>query len=211
MKKVFIGMALAAFVATTACAQDQSLNTSPGHAQMHHRHGDALAQLNLTDQQKNEMKAINDNFKQQMSDLKKSEDKITVTEWKTKMADIRKDHHEKMEKVLTDDQKASLKNMRKEHGNRFRHGKGNRMEQMKKELNLTDDQVTAVEKNWGESLKKMRAVHDDKSLTDDQKKEQFKTLHNQQEENLKSLLTPDQYNKYQELKKQHRHAKPVQS
>lgn len=211
MKKVFIGMALAAFVATTACAQDQSLNTSPDHAQMHHRHGDALAQLNLTDQQKNEMKAINDNFKQQMSDLKKSEDKITVTEWKTKMADIRKDHHEKMEKVLTDDQKASLKNMRKEHGNRFRQGKGNRMEQMKKELNLTDDQSAAVEKNLGESLKKMRAVHDDKSLTDDQKKEQFKTLHNQQEDNLKSILMPDQWNKYQELKKQHRHGKPVQS
>jgi Spy/CpxP family protein refolding chaperone len=57
----------------------------------------------------------------------------------------------------------------------------------------------------------MRAVHDDKSLTDDQKKEQYKTLHTQQEENLKSILTPDQYTKYQELKKQHRHAKPVQS
>jgi Spy/CpxP family protein refolding chaperone len=211
MKKVFIGMALAAFVATTACAQDQSLNASPDKTKMHHHRGDALAQLNLTDEQKNEMKAINDDFHQQMSDLKKSEDKITVTEWKNKMATIRKDHKDKVEEVLTDDQKASLKTMHKEHGNRFRHNKGNRIERMKKELNLTDDQSAAIQKSFGESMQKMKAIHDDKSLTDDQKKEQFKTLHSQQEESLKSILTPDQYNKFRELKKQHRHTKPVQS
>jgi Spy/CpxP family protein refolding chaperone len=209
MKKVFIGMALAAFVATTASAQDQSLSTD--RPKMHHHRGDAMAQLNLTDDQKNEMKVINDDFKQQMSDLKKSEDKITVTEWKSKMATIRKDHHEKMEKVLTDEQKASLKTMHKEHSKRFRHDKQNRIERMKKELNLTDEQTAAVEKNIGESVKKMKAVHDDKSLTDDQKKAQYKTLHDQEQQGLKSILTPDQWNKYQEQKKNHRYGKPVQS
>jgi len=206
MKKVFIGLALAAFIATTACAQDQSLNND--RAPMHRHHGDAFAQLNLTDDQKNEMKAINDDFKQQMTDLKKSEDKITVTEWKSKMATIRKDRHEKVDKILTDDQKATLKKMHKERGNRFRQ---NRIERMKKELNLTDEQTTAVEKNLSESLKKMRTVHDDKSLTDDQKKAQYKSLQDQQQEGLKSILTPDQWNKFQELKKNHGHGKPVQS
>jgi Spy/CpxP family protein refolding chaperone len=209
MKKVFIGMALAAFVATTACAQDQSLSND--RSPMHRHHGDALAQLNLTDNQKNEMKAINDDFKQQMTDLKKSEDKITVTEWKGKMATIRKDHHEKVDKVLTDEQKASLKKMHKDHGKGFRQDNHNRMDKMKKELNLTDDQSAAIQKNFGESMQKMKAVHDDKSLTDDQKKAQFKTLHDQQQESMKSILTPDQWNKFQELKKQHGHGKPVQS
>ena len=82
---------------------------------------------------------------------------------------------------------------------------------MKKALSLTDEQTTAVENNLSESLKKIRAVHDDKSLTEDQKKEQYKTLHNQQQEGLKAILTPEQWNKFQELKKNHRHAKPVQS
>ena len=209
MKKVFIGMALAAFVATTASAQDQSLSTD--RPKMHSRHGGTMAQLNLTDDQKNEMKVINDDFKQQMSDLKKSEDKITVTEWKSKMATIRKDHHEKMEKVLTDEQKASLKTMHKEHSKRFRQDKQNRIERMKKELNLTDEQTAAVEKNIGESVKKMKAVHDDKSLTEDQKKAQYKTLHDQEQQGLKSILTPDQWNKYQEQKKNNRYGKPVQS
>lgn len=209
MKKVFIGMALAAFVATTACAQDQSLSTD--RAPMHHHHGDALAQLNLSDDQKSEMKVINDDFKQQMTDLKKSEDKITVTEWKSKMATIRKDHHEKVEKVLTDEQKASLKNMRKEHGNRFRQNKHNRMDRMKKELNLTDDQSAAIQKSLDESMQKMKAVHDDKSLSDDKKKALYKVHREQQEESMKSILTPDQWNKFQEMKKNHRYGKPVQS
>lgn len=209
MKKVFIGMALAALVATTACAQDQSV--SPDRSPMHHPHGDALAQLNLTDNQKTEMKAINDDFKQQMTELKKSEDKITVTEWKSKMATIRKDHRDKVEKVLTDDQKASLKKMHKDRGNRFhQHGK-NRMDRMKKELNLTDDQSAALQKSFGESMQKMKAVHDDKSLTEDQKKAQFKSLHEQQQASMKSILTPDQWNKFQEMKKNHGHKKPVQS
>ena len=210
MKKAFIGLAFAALIATGACAQDQS-NGLAERPKGHHRGGMNMEQLNLTDQQKTEMKTINEDFKQQMTDLKKSEDKITVTEWKSKMATIRKDHHEKVQKVLTDEQKASLKKIRKEHGKKFRQDKHNRIEAMKKELNLTDEQTAAVEKNLGESLKKMRAVHEDKSLTEDQKKAQYKTLQNEQEEGLKSILSQDQWKKYQESKKYHRHGKPVQS
>ena len=202
-------MALAAFVATTACAQDQSVTND--HPPMHRHHGDALAQLNLTDNQKTEMKAINDDFKQQMTDLKKSEDKITVTEWKSKMATIRKDHHEKVDKVLTDEQKASLKKMHKEHGNRFHQDKGNRIERMKKELNLTDEQSAALQKSFDESMQKMKAIHDDKSTPDDKKKALYRVQKDQQEASMKSILTPDQWNKFQELKKNHRYGKPVQS
>ncbi|AEW03267.1 hypothetical protein A4D02_04445 [Niastella koreensis] len=209
MKKVFIGMALAAFVATTACAQDQSV--SPDRPPMHRHHGEALAQLNLTDNQKTEMKAINDDFKQQMTDLKKSEDKITVTEWKSKMATIRKDHHEKVDKVLTDDQKATLKKMHKEHHNRFGQDREKRMDRMKKELNLTDDQSAAIQKSFDESMQKMKAIHDDKSTPDDKKKALYRVQKDQQEASMKSILTPDQWNKFQELKKNHRYGKPVQS
>src|SRR5258706_11065550 len=121
MKKALIAMALAAFVVTGACAQDQSTDLTD-RPKGHHRM-DKMQQLNLTDEQKTEVKTINEDFKQQMTDLKKSEDKITVTEWKSKMSTIRKDHHEKMQKVLTDEQKASLKNSMHEHKNDMRkHG-----------------------------------------------------------------------------------------
>jgi len=151
------------------------------------------------------MKTIDEDFKQQMTELKKSEDKITVTEWKSKMSTIRKDHHEKMQKVLTDDQKASLKTMKREHGKRFRQDKHNRIERMKKDLNLTDEQTAAVEKSLAESLKKTRAVYEDKTLTEEQKKVEMKKFMEQHHENLKSILTPEQLQKLEQQKKQHKH------
>lgn len=212
MKKALIGMALAAFVVTGACAQDQSTGLAD-RPKGHHRM-DKMQQLNLTDEQKTEVKSINEDFKQQMTDLKKSEDKITVTEWKSKMATIRKDHHEKMQKVLTDEQKASLKKMKHERrGNMEKHG-ARRLEHMKKELNLTDDQVTAIKKNHEDMGQKYKALREDKNLTEDQKKVELKKFKEQQHESLKSILTEEQLQKLDQQKKQHKHHRqqpPVQS
>ena len=212
MKKALIGMALAAFVVTGACAQDQSTGLTD-RTKGHHRM-DKMQQLNLTDEQKTEVKSINEDFKQQMTDLKKSEDKITVTEWKSKMATIRKDHHEKMQKVLTDEQKTSLKKMMHERrGDMKKHG-ARRLEHMKKELNLTDDQVTALKKNHEDMGQKYKALREDKNLTEDQKKVELKKFKEQQHESLKSILTEEQLQKLDQQKKQHKHHRqqpPVQS
>ena len=213
MKKAIIGLALAAFVVTGAFAQDQS-NGLAERPKAHHPRGDVMQQLNLTDEQKSEMKTINDDFKQQMTDLKKSEDKITVTEWKSKMATIRKDHHEKVDKVLTDDQKASLKKMMREHRGFMGHHGRRGLEQMKKDLNLTDDQVNALKKNHEAMAQKFKAIRDDKSLTEDQKKAEVQQFKHDQHENLKSILTPEQLQKLEQQKQQHKHhgqQPPVQS
>jgi Spy/CpxP family protein refolding chaperone len=212
MKKALIGMALAAFVVTGACAQDQSTDLTDRSKGRHRM--DKMQQLNLSDDQKTEMKTINEDFKQQMTDLKKSEDKITVTEWKSKMATIRKDHIEKMQKVLTDEQKASLKTMKHEHKADMKKHGARRLEHMKKELNLTDDQVNALKKNHEEMGQKFKAVRDDKSLTEDQKKVELKKFKEQQHESLKSILTEEQLQKLDQQKKQHKHHRqqpPVQS
>lgn len=217
MKKAFIGLAFAALIATTACAQDQQ-NSLAERPRGHHRGGMNMEQLNLSDQQKTEMKAINEDFKTQMTDLKKSEDKITVTEWKNKMATIRKDHHEKVQKVLTDDQKASLKKMM--HARKFdmrKHGGRRNLDHMKKELNLTDEQVTALKKNHEAMSQKFKAIREDKKLTDDQKKAELKEFKKQQHESLKSILTAEQLQKLEQQKKEHKGRKhhgqqpPVQS
>jgi Spy/CpxP family protein refolding chaperone len=213
MKKAIIGMALAAFIALGASAQDQSMSLAD-RPKGHYNRIDKLQQLNLTDEQKTELKSIDENFKQQMTDLKKSEDKITVTEWKSKMATIRKDRHEKVEKVLTDEQKASLKNMKREHGRHMRQDKHNRIEKMKKELNLTDDQVNSLKKNHEAMEQKIKAVREDKNLTEDQKKAEVKKFKKEQHESLKSILTEEQLKKFEEQKKQHKHhgqQTPVQS
>jgi hypothetical protein len=203
MKKALIGMALAAFVVTGAFAQDQS--TGLADRPKGHQRIDKIQQLNLTDEQKTELKTINEDFKQQMTDLKKSEDKITVTEWKSKMTTIRKDHHEKVQKVLTDEQKASLKNMMHEHRRDMRKDGARGLEHMKKELNLTDDQVTALKKNHEAMGDKFKALREDKNLTEDQKKVELKKFKEQQHDNLKSILTEEQLQKLDQEKKQHKH------
>jgi Spy/CpxP family protein refolding chaperone len=214
MKKAIFGIALATCITLGASAQDQS-NGLSDHPKRHHR-GDKMAkmeQLNLTDQQKTELKTINEDYKTQMTDLKKSEDKITVAEWKSKMATIRKDHHEKVEKVLTDEQKANLKKMRHENKHEMRKHGGRNLEHMKKELNLTDDQVNALKKNREDMAQKFKAMREDKNLSEDQKKAEMKEFRKQQHESLKSILTPEQLQKLEQQKKHHnrRHQTPVQS
>lgn len=207
MKKAIFGIALATCITLGASAQDQS-NGLADHPKRHHRGNkmENMAQLNLTDQQKTELKTINENYKTQMTDLKKSEDRITVTEWKSKMAGIRKDHHEKVQNVLTDEQKASMKKMRHERKHEMRqHGGRRNLEHMKKELNLSDDQVTALKKNHEDMAQKFKAVRDDKNLSEDQKKAEMKEFRKQQHESLKSILSAEQLQKLEQQKKQHKH------
>jgi Spy/CpxP family protein refolding chaperone len=198
MKKAIAGIFLAAFVAVGAFAQNQDQGFTDQHKGRHRF--DMTQQLNLTDEQKSELKTINDDYKQQMADLKKNED-ITVREWKSKMTTIRKEHHEKIQKMLTDEQKASLKKMKHDHkGDGKRHG-AHRLEKMKKHLNLTDDQVNALKRNHEEMGQKFKAIRDDKSLTDEQKKAQIKDLKKQEHDNLKSVLTPEQLQKLEQHRK----------
>jgi Spy/CpxP family protein refolding chaperone len=152
------------------------------------------------------MKTIHDDFRQQMSDLKKNEDKITVTEWKSKMATIRKDHHEKVQNVLTSEQKASLKKMMQEHKGAGRHHGARNLDRMKKDLNLTDDQVAALKKNHEDMAQQFKALREDKNLTADQKKVEMKKFRDQQHESLKSILTPEQLQKLEQEKKEHKQA-----
>jgi Spy/CpxP family protein refolding chaperone len=214
MKKVIIGMALAAFVVTGACAQDQSNSLADRPKGHSHQRVEMMQQLNLTDEQKTELKTINDDFKQQMTDLKKSEDKITATEFKSKLSTLRKEHHQKVDKVLTDEQKASLKKLMHERKADMKQHGARRLERMKKELNLTDEQVTALKKNHEAMEQKFKAIKEDKKLTDDQKKAELKKFKQDQHESLKSILTPEQLQKLEEQKKQHKHHRqqpPVQS
>ena len=68
-------------------------------------------------------------------------------------------------------------------------------------LNLSDDQKQKMKNNSSE-LKKMRtAIESDSSLSAEAKKEKLKDLKKLQEKNTKDVLTPEQYEKLQQAKK----------
>jgi hypothetical protein len=162
--------------------------------------------LNLTDEQKTEMKTINDDFKKQMSELQKNED-ITVREWKSKMKDIREDHQKKVQQVLTDEQKAKMEKFRQDRkGKMHKRGKHN-IDSLKKDLNLSAEQEAALKQQRTDMMQKMKAIKEDKSLTDEQKKAEIKKFREQQHQSLKSILSEEQINKLQQHKSHGR--KPV--
>lgn len=166
----------------------------------HHRDGMDLKKLNLTEDQKAKFKSQKEAFHKQMEELKKN-DNITVKEWRSKMENLRKEHKASMDGILTPEQKTQMQKMKEEGKAKREAFDKKRGERMKTELGLTDEQSAKMESNRKEMGEKMKAIRENKSLNDDQKKEQMKELFKKQKENMKSVLTEEQLKK---LKESHR-------
>ena len=77
-----------------------------------------------------------------------------------------------------------------------------RAEKMKTHLGLTDEQSAKLDKSRKEMGDKMKAIRENKSLSEEQKRTQIKELGQKQKENLKSILTEEQLKKFKEEKRQ---------
>ena len=128
----------------------------------------------------------------------KSNDNITVKEWKSQMETLRKENKSKMDGILTTEQKAKMEKMKVEGQAKHKEMAEKRGSMMKERLGLSDDQSAKLSKNRAEMGEKMKAIRDNKSLSDEQKKEQVKELHKAQKESLKSILTEEQMKKMKE-------------
>jgi protein CpxP len=73
-----------------------------------------------------------------------------------------------------------------------------------KRLNLTEDQTAKLEPILATQQQKMAALRSDTSLTRDQRREQFKAIHQDTKSQLATVLTPDQL---QQLQSMHRHGR----
>ena len=195
MKKIMLSVFVAALVVTTSQAQEIK-DREPGNHQMMKRHhdGEDFKSLNLTEDQKAKLKSLKEENRKQMAELKKN-DNITVKEWRSKMEVQRKEYRAKVKSLLTDEQKAQLEKSREEKSKA-------RMEKMKTDLGLSDDQSAKLKSNHEAMAEKMKAIRENKSLNDETKKEQVNELKKKQKENMKSILTEEQLKKFEEQKHQ---------
>ena len=169
----------------------------------HKRHnGKEMADLNLTEDQKAKFKALNEEQHKQMAELKK-QDNITVKESREKMEALRKDHHAKVQALLTPAQKSQIEKNKQERKAKMAEMGKARAERMKKELNLTNEQSAKLDASRKKMEEKMNSLRNDKTLTEEQKKEKSKELRIQQKESMKSILTEEQLKKLQESRKHH--------
>ena len=79
-----------------------------------------------------------------------------------------------------------------------------RMEEMLDQLQLTDAQKEQIKPLMQDQFQQMKAVRDDATLTQEQKKAKVQEIHKGFREKLKAILTPEQLTKWEELMKQHR-------
>ena len=74
-----------------------------------------------------------------------------------------------------------------------------RLEQMKKNLELKDEQVPKVKTALEDMQKKMQALREDTNLDQQKRREKMRSLMEDQNKKMKGILTEEQYKKYQEM------------
>jgi Spy/CpxP family protein refolding chaperone len=100
-------------------------------------------------------------------------------------------------KTDSDTSKQSVQEDRMER----RHARRGMMkDRLAQELNLTDAQKTQLRNMHQQNREQMKAIKTDDSLTQEQKKEKFKALHESRQAQMNSILTPDQQQKFAQIK-----------
>ena len=87
--------------------------------------------------------------------------------------------------------------------NGMHHGqRGPQLEWLSKELNLTPEQQAKVKPILEDQSKQMKTTREDTTLTQDQKREKMKQIHETTHSQINDILTPEQQKRFAELKEQ---------
>ena len=170
-----------------------------------------MKDLNLTEEQKQQLKKNHESLKSRLEALKK-EDNITVKEYRTRMEALKKEQKEVLQSVLTADQKALLEKKKTDAKGRFEEMDKRRAEHFKTRLGLTDEQAVQMKKNREDLQAKIRSIREDKSLSEENKKEAIRKELKAQKQKTNSLLTEEQKKKIREMhpkKGDHKEVEPA--
>ncbi|HWH70190.1 MAG TPA: hypothetical protein VNT26_12450 [Candidatus Sulfotelmatobacter sp.] len=79
-----------------------------------------------------------------------------------------------------------------------------RVERMTQDLKLTDDQKTKVTALFEADAKKRQDIMADTSLSREQRREKMQPIMEEENKKLKTILTPEQYDKWQKMREEMR-------
>jgi Spy/CpxP family protein refolding chaperone len=77
------------------------------------------------------------------------------------------------------------------------------LQTLSERLNLTDDQKAKLKPILEDKMKQMKAVHEDSSLSPDQKRTKMKSIHDSLHEQINAVLTPEQQTKFKQMQQEH--------
>ncbi|HKT48049.1 MAG TPA: hypothetical protein VJP87_11045 [Candidatus Acidoferrales bacterium] len=89
-----------------------------------------------------------------------------------------------------------------------------RLDNLSKELNLTDEQKTKLKPILTDEAEQLQAIHNDTSLSREQKMAKMKEVRTSHQPQINEILTPEQQRKWAEMKKEmrekHQQSQPPQ-
>jgi len=77
-----------------------------------------------------------------------------------------------------------------------------RLKMLTEKLDLTDDQQAKLKPILEDESTQMKTLHEDTSLTPEDKKAKMKELHESSTEKINAVLTPDQQSKWKQMKQE---------
>lgn len=195
-KALFILVAFTGF-AFTAAAQHKRHEKGQHQKQQNMM---MARELNLSEEQKKQAKTIHEDTRKKMQELNKNEG-ITVKEQRDRKAAIQKERKAKMDGLLTAEQKTKMAQLKADQKIKREEQYAKRLEKMKTNLSLTDEQVAKLKAQRASNQAKAEKIKNNEKLSREQKKEQMMALKTEAKEQRSKTFTPDQLKKMEEMKK----------
>jgi hypothetical protein len=163
--------------------------------------------VHYTPEQRKQVMAINKDDRQRREDLFK-QDNITLKQYKAGLLALDKEKKAKLQALLTPQQKDELTIRRKKMDQNRQVMAAAHLERLRLQLNLTDDQVAQIKTGQQNLRNQTQAIRANDNLLPQEKREQLKALMTARNGNFKTILTPDQYNKFQQMMSRHHFGGP---
>ena len=197
MKKLFIPIGFCFLITASVSAQEkQEFNRKQ---KVQHEKKEIKKELNLSEDQQNKLKTINQKFRDETKALK-SNDNITRGDFKKQMSDLNAKRKAEVEATLTPEQKTKMKEVRERKQTEIKEKSAERFEKMSSKLQLDDNQKATLLEQRKNNEAQIKAIRDNQSLTDIQKREQIKAIKEKQKAAIKSILTDEQKQKLETKK-----------
>lgn len=204
MKKYAVLLVLTAFFVNASAQQPKQMerqNAQQKHQrkQKMHKNGQHFKNLNLSETQKQAMKANRNDFQQKNNALK-NQPGITLNEYQTEKARLEKERREKMQSILTPEQKDQISQREKDKKAKMEQRQKVKSDRMAKNLSLTTDQVSKMNSQRELTRQQMMALKNNESLSMEQKRAEANRIKKESKEKRDAILTQEQLQKWQTQK-----------
>jgi len=168
--------------------------TIPPHRPWRHR-GDVI---HFTPEQRRQLKAINKDYHLKAANLFE-QDNLTLKQYKASLLVLQKEKKQKLAAILTPEQKDRLAIHRKRRTENARVRQAAHLERLKLRLDLTDDQVAKLQSEQETLRSQAQAIRVNDNLLRQEKRQQVKALMAKRNDTFRSVLTPDQYSRFEKM------------